>query len=59
MAVHLNRLAVVLVELLAAVHAGAVSSGQLASPAEPTVLIAEQEQRDQNRVAVAQSIVDA
>ena len=56
---HLNTFAVVLVELLAAVHAGAVSSEQLASPAEPTVLTAEQEQRDQNRVIVAQSIVDA
>jgi dipeptidyl aminopeptidase/acylaminoacyl peptidase len=59
MAMHLNTFAVVLVELLAAVHAGAVSSEQLASPAEPTVLTAEQEQRDQNRVIVAQSIVDA
>jgi hypothetical protein len=56
MAMHLNTFAVVLVELLAAVHAGAVSSEQLAPPAEPTVLTAE---RDQNRVIVAQSIVDA
>ena len=56
---HPNALAVVLVALLAAVHAGLASSEQSASPAEPTILTSEQAQRDQNRVALAESIVDA
>src|SRR3989449_6232459 len=59
MSMHLNAPAVVLVELLAALHTGAVSYEQLASTVGPTVLTAEQEQRDHNRVALAQSIVDA
>jgi dipeptidyl aminopeptidase/acylaminoacyl peptidase len=55
----LNSPAVVLVELLAAVYAPAACAEQLTPAADPTVLTAEQEQRDQNRLTLAQSIVDA
>jgi dipeptidyl aminopeptidase/acylaminoacyl peptidase len=54
-----NTLAVVLVELLATLLAGAASSEPLLLPVEPTVLTAEQEQRDAQHVALARSIVDA
>jgi len=54
-----KTLAVVLAELLFALHAAPGSSEQLTPAVEPTVLTAEQVQRDQSRVALAQSIVDA
>jgi dipeptidyl aminopeptidase/acylaminoacyl peptidase len=54
-----NTLTVVLVGSLVAVYAAAGSSEQLTQPAEPTFLTAEQVRRDQDRVPLAQSIVDA
>src|SRR5271169_1521854 len=54
-----KALAIVLVALLVAVYATTSSSEQLTPAVEPTVLTAEQVQRDQSRVALAQSIVDA
>ena len=56
---HGKTLAIFLAEFLVAVHAAAGWSELLIPSTEPTVLSAEQEQRDKSRVALAQSIVDA
>ena len=56
---HRNTFASVLVGLLAAVHAAAASCEQSTGPAEPTVLTAEQKQRDEKNLSLAQAIVDA
>ncbi|MET0884858.1 MAG: prolyl oligopeptidase family serine peptidase [Mycetocola sp.] len=52
----LNTLTVVLVGSLVVIHA---AGGSSEPPAEPTVLNTEQMRRDQDRVPLAQSIVDA